>query len=145
MKELVGNECFTVLDNKEYIFFYFGASWCKPCQEVLPKLSIIENNLDKNIIQFYKIDIDKEENNLICDKCEIKVVPAFLIFKDRHFLDRTKGIQIKKIQQMILNQLYPTPKLKKLDSSPNLEKSSIEEKDPFLKTKELFNKNNIHN
>ena len=96
MKELIGNECFNILDSKEYILFYFGATWCKPCQEILPKLLLLENELNDEIIKFFKIDIDKPENNLICEKCKIKVVPAFLIFKEREFLDRRKGNQIRK-------------------------------------------------
>ena len=60
MKELVGKECFQILDNKEYILFYFGASWCKPCQEILPSMEDMIREYDPKMIQFYKIDIDNK-------------------------------------------------------------------------------------
>ena len=101
MKEISGDECFQILDNKEYILFYFGAEWCGPCQQILPKLDELQKNYDQNVIQFYKIDIDKEENKLICDKCKIKVVPAFLLFKERTFLGRTKGNNMPGIVELI--------------------------------------------
>ena len=106
MKELVGDECFKKLDGKEYILFYFGASWCKPCQEILPLMEDLNNKYDSNMIQFYKIDIDPEENKLICEKCKIKVVPAFLLFKERRFINRTKGNNIQAVVQMINNALF---------------------------------------
>ena len=68
MEELVGERCFRILDNKEYILFYFGASWCKPCQEILPSMEDLIREYDPKMIKFYKIDIDNEENKLICEK-----------------------------------------------------------------------------
>ena len=81
MQEISGDKSFKLLDQDIYILFYFGASWCKPCQIILPLMDNLIQKYDKNIIQFYKIDIDLEENNILCDKCKIKVVPAFLLFK----------------------------------------------------------------
>ena len=107
MEELVGEECFQILDNKEYILFYFGASWCKPCQEILPSMEDLILEYDPKMIQFYKIDIDNEENKLICEKCKIKVVPSFLLFKERTFINRTKGNNISSIREMINSVFFP--------------------------------------
>tara|TARA_Y100000590_G_scaffold452452_2_gene595642 strand:+ start:2638 stop:3060 length:423 start_codon:yes stop_codon:yes gene_type:complete len=140
MKELIGDECFNILDNKEYIFFYFGASWCKPCQEILPSLELLINEFDEKKIRFYKIDIDNKENRLICNKCNIKAVPSFLLFKDRIFLSRTKGNDIDNIKQMIIKELFPNlPFFKKEETLQKIRKLS-----PFIKNKELFNKKNIN-
>ena len=85
MKEISGDDCFKVLDNNKYILLYFGASWCSPCQKVLPLMDNLINEYDSNLIDFYKIDIDRSENKTICDKCKIKSVPAFLLFNGRIF------------------------------------------------------------
>ena len=79
LEEISGDKCFEVLDQDIYIVFYFGASWCGPCQQVLPKLDELSNKYDPNMIRFYKIDIDLEENKIICDKCQIKSVPSFFL------------------------------------------------------------------
>ena len=92
MKELVGEECFQILDNKEYILFYFGASWCKPCQEILPSMEDMIREYDPKMIQFYKIDIDNEENKLICEKCKLKLFLLFYYLRNEPLLIAQKVI-----------------------------------------------------
>ena len=144
MKELVGEECFQILDNKEYILFYFGASWCKPCQEILPSMEDMIREYDPKMIQFYKIDIDNEENKLICEKCKIKVVPSFLLFKERTFINRTKGNNISSIREMINSVFFPDEQMTPIEDRKIVEeekKVKVEEKkDPFVLNKEIFNK-----
>ena len=82
MKTIQGDECFETLDLKQYLIFYFTASWCGPCQAIAPKIQELSDQLDPEKIRFFKIDIDEEENNEICDICKIKSVPSFLLFKD---------------------------------------------------------------
>ena len=144
MKELVGEECFQILDNKEYILFYFGASWCKPCQEILPSMEDMIREYDPKMIQFYKIDIDNEENKLICEKCKIKVVPSFLLFKERTFINRTKGNNIHSIREMINSVFFPDEQMTPIEDRKIVEeekKVKVEgKKDPFVLNKEIFNK-----
>ena len=139
MKELVGKECFQILDNKEYILFYFGASWCKPCQEILPSMEDMIREYDPKMIQFYKIDIDNEENKLICEKCKIKVVPSFLLFKERTFINRTKGNNIHSIREMINSVFFPDEQITPIEQEEVVE----EKKDPFTLNKEIFNKKRL--
>jgi len=145
MEELVGKECFQILDNKEYILFYFGASWCKPCQEILPSLKDLIREYDPKMIQFYKIDIDNEENKLICEKCKIKVVPAFLLFKERTFINRTKGNNIHSIREMINSVFFPDEQITPIEQEKEVEegKKVEEKKDPFTLNKEIFNKKRL--
>ena len=148
MKELVGDECFNKLDEKGYILFYFGASWFKPCQEILPLMEDLKSQYDPNLIQFYKIDIDPPENKLICEKCKIKVVPSFLLFKERQFINRMKGNNIQGVTQMINNEMYTSH----VEEEEEEEVEEVEEdkpkpipikKDPFLVNKSIFNKERL--
>ena len=147
MEELVGEECFQILDNKEYILFYFGASWCKPCQEILPSMEDMIREYDPKMIQFYKIDIDNEENKLICEKCKIKVVPSFLLFKERTFINRTKGNNISSIREMINSVFFPDEQMTPIEDRKIVEeekKVKVEgKKDPFTLNKEIFNKKRL--
>ena len=145
MKELVGKECFQILDNKEYILFYFGASWCKPCQEILPSMEDLIREYDQKIIQFYKIDIDNKENKLICEKCKIKVVPSFLLFKERTFINRTKGNNIHSIREMINSVFFPDEQITPIEQEKEVEEEKKVEgkKDPFTLNKEIFNKKRL--
>ena len=144
MKDIIGDDCFRILDSKEYILFYFGASWCGPCQQVLPHLDELSKKYDSNLIQFFKIDIDLEENKLICDKCEIKVVPAFLLFKDRKFINRIKGNNIPGVTQMINDILFPPPDFEVMgNTKKEIEKKDSKEIDPYEANRQIFNKKNL--
>ena len=145
MEELVGERCFQILDNKEYILFYFGASWCKPCQEILPSMEDLILEYDPKMIQFYKIDIDNEENKLICEKCKIKVVPSFLLFKERTFINRTKGNNIHSIREMINSVFFPDEQISPIKQEKVIEEGKKVEgkKDPFTLNKEIFNKKRL--
>tara|TARA_Y100001958_G_C20813712_1_gene271634 strand:- start:33 stop:461 length:429 start_codon:yes stop_codon:yes gene_type:complete len=139
LQEISGDKFFEVLDNNKFILFYFGASWCGPCQQVLPKLEELSNKYDPNMIEFYKVDIDIEENKNICDKCQIKVVPAFLLFSGRKFVNRTKGNNIPIVVQMINNILFPKPDIEIIQPKKE-EESKI---DPYEENRKIFNKEKL--
>jgi thioredoxin 1 len=142
LEEINGDKCFEVLDQDRYVVFYFGASWCGPCQQVLPKLDELSKKYDTNIINFYKIDIDLEENKTICDKCDIKVVPAFLFFKGRSFINRTKGNNMPGVIEMINSVLFPQPDFEIMNkqATPKKEPQKI---DPFQANRSIFNKEKL--
>ena len=101
MDVLSGDDCFRKLDEPYYILFYFTASWCGPCQRVYPHLVELMNTYDKNIIQCFKIDIDDDENQELCEKLKIKSVPTFILLKDRNYIDQCQGANIENIQTLI--------------------------------------------
>ena len=79
----------------------FTASWCGPCQRILPDLNSLIQKLQNHPIKFYKIDIDDSDNDEICEKCQVQSVPSFLLFKDRTFLSKVNGADIQGIVQML--------------------------------------------
>jgi len=142
--EISGDKPFQVLDQGKYIFFYFGASWCGPCQQVLPQLTELSKKYDPNMIEFYKIDIDLEENKILCDKCEIKVVPAFLLFKGRKFISRTKGNNMPGVIQMINTILFPTPDFEAMQQKQKQKENEWKkESNPFEENRKIFNKEKL--
>ena len=103
MECLIGDNCFRILDKEQYIIFYFTASWCKPCQSIYPDLLKLMETVDNQKIIMYKIDIDDDNNNEFCEKCNIKSVPTFLLFKNRTLLSNSSGANIQNVSQMITN------------------------------------------
>ena len=101
MIELHGDECFKILDKNLYIIFYFTASWCGPCKRVTPMIETIMKQYNSDKIRIYKIDIDNNENDDLCNKCHIESVPTFILIKDRRIIDSVKGANSTKFQEML--------------------------------------------
>ena len=95
-----------LLENKEkkvLSLLYFTASWCGPCKAIAPFLKELSATLkekgDYNI-EFYKVDID--ENEEFCDKCQIKSVPTFFIMDGKELLGSCNGANKEKISNLIV-------------------------------------------
>ena len=99
-----GDGCFKVLDNQNLILFYFTASWCGPCKQVSPVIEELSEKLKEKVL-FYKIQIDDDSNEEICEKCQIKSVPTFILFKNRNSLGIVNGTDINKILTLIKNNI----------------------------------------
>ena len=82
---------------------YFTASWCGPCQKIKPFLDELSDKLKENgeyNIEFYKIDIDKNED--FCNKCDIKSVPTFFIMNGKDLLSSLNGANKTKLSEIIV-------------------------------------------
>ena len=99
MNIISGDDCFTTLDQEGYILYYFTASWCGPCQRIWEEF--LELSKKYNTILFFKIDISDEDNTEICEKCTVDSVPSFLLFKDRTFIERVVGANLKTLEEML--------------------------------------------
>lgn len=83
---------------------YFTASWCGPCQKIKPFLKELSESLKNSgeyNIEFYMIDIDKNEE--FCDKCNIRSVPTFFIMNGKDLLGSLNGSDKIKLSEMIVN------------------------------------------
>ena len=91
------------MNQKVLSLLYFTAKWCGPCQTIAPLMEELSDKLkqkgDYNI-NFYKIDIDKNEE--FCNKCEIRSVPTFYIMNGKDLLSSCNGADIDKIGTMII-------------------------------------------
>ena len=91
------------MEKKVLSLLYFTAKWCGPCQKIGPSIIELSDKLkekDDYNINFYKIDIDKNEE--FCDKCEIRSVPTFFIMNGKDLLSSCNGADIEKIGSMII-------------------------------------------
>ena len=104
MKEVSGDDCFRVLDDSKMVLFYFTASWCGPCQRISPKVEELSNKISERV-NTYKISIDNDENSEICEKCQIKSVPTFILFKERNSLGIINGGKLEELINLIKNNL----------------------------------------
>ena len=104
MKEVSGDDCFRVLDDSKMVLFYFTASWCGPCQRIYPMVKDLSEKISDKV-SCYKISIDDDDNSEVCEKCQIKSVPTFILFKNRSSLGIINGGKLDELIQLIKNNL----------------------------------------
>jgi thioredoxin len=66
----------------------FYATWCGPCQLMVPILNEVSETL-KDIIAVVKIDTEKYPS--LANKYQIEALPTFILFKDGKLWDRFEG------------------------------------------------------
>ena len=106
----------------------------------------LSQEYDPNLIKFFKIDLDHKENKEIIQKCEIKVIPSFLIFKERTFLGRGKGGDINIPMKMIQEIVFPQPKEEKpveVEIEEEKEENQVVANNDAFRS--IFNKENLNN
>ena len=76
------------------------ATWCKPCQEMLP---VIEELSNTNDIPFYKVDIDEVPDAKTFTGA--KAVPMLYIYKDGRIREFAFGVNDKSKIEMKLKRV----------------------------------------
>jgi len=99
MDEITEDNITDILNQSEYLLFYFTATWCGPCQTIKPMILKLQEGLQSDKIKFYLIDID--ENDELCEKCNVTSVPTFILFKDRKSVGQVKGANIVPVAELI--------------------------------------------
>ena len=88
-----------IINQEEYLLFYFTAKWCGPCQKIKPMVIKLKDGLQTDKIKFYMIDID--ENDDLAKKFNIRSVPTFYLYKKKEIIGQTGGGDIKKVQELL--------------------------------------------
>jgi len=79
--------------------YYFTASWCGPCKSIYPEIESLNNKYKD--INFYKIDVDEQENDELCNKYNVSSIPYFLFFKEGIKIGEVVGADIKSVDKII--------------------------------------------
>lgn len=83
--------------------YYFTASWCGPCKSIYPEIEALNNKYTN--INFYKIDVDQEENDELCNKYNVSSIPYFLFFKEGKKIGEVVGSDIESVEKIINESL----------------------------------------
>lgn len=83
------------------VFVDFYATWCGPCQTMMPIIDAIKNEYG-NKLRVLKVDVDK--NLDASQKYKVRSVPTLILFKNGEILWRGSGMHSKSDLKKILQK-----------------------------------------
>jgi thioredoxin 1 len=96
-----------IINSEKPVLVDFFATWCGPCQMLLPVLNQVKESLQDRIT-IIKIDVDKNQTLAQNTKFE---VPTMMLFQDGKQLWRQSGVLTKEeIIKIILDKTNEQPK-----------------------------------
>tara|TARA_Y100001970_G_C14093231_1_gene781192 strand:- start:552 stop:863 length:312 start_codon:yes stop_codon:yes gene_type:complete len=99
MIEIKDNDISFIKKKECYLFFYFTAKWCGPCQRIKPLIQKLDEGLDDKKIEFYMIDIDN--NDELSEEYDIKSVPTFILIHKEEIKGQCSGSDITKVHKLL--------------------------------------------
>jgi thioredoxin 1 len=91
-----------IINSEKPVLVDFFATWCGPCQMLLPVLNQVKDSLQDRIT-IIKIDVDK--NKELAQKHQVRGVPTMMLFQDGKQLWRQSGVLNKEeIIKIILDK-----------------------------------------
>jgi thioredoxin 1 len=91
-----------IINSEKPVLVDFFATWCGPCQMLLPVLNQVKENLQDRIT-IIKIDLDK--NQELAQKQQVRGVPTMMLFQNGKQLWRQSGVLTKEeIIKIILDK-----------------------------------------
>jgi len=81
-----------IINSEKPVLVDFFATWCGPCQMLLPVLNQVKDNLQDRIT-IIKIDVDK--NQELAQKHQVRGVPTMMLFQNGKQLWRQSGVLTK--------------------------------------------------
>jgi thioredoxin 1 len=92
-----------IINSEKPVLVDFFATWCGPCQMLLPVLNQVKDNLQDRIT-IIKIDVDK--NQELAQKQQVRGVPTMMLFQNGKQLWRQSGVLTKEeIINIILDKI----------------------------------------
>ena len=99
MEEITEDNISDILNQSNYLLFYFTAKWCGPCQKIKPLIEKLSEGADSSKLEIYLIDID--ENDDIASEFKIRSVPTFYLYHKKELKGQTSGGDIKKVKNLL--------------------------------------------
>jgi thioredoxin 1 len=91
-----------IINSEKPVLVDFFATWCGPCQMLLPVLNQVKDSLQDRIT-IIKIDVDK--NQELAQKQQVRGVPTMMLFQNGKQLWRQSGVLTKEeIIKIILDK-----------------------------------------
>lgn len=85
-------DSFNQLINSETpVLVDFFATWCGPCQTMVPILKDVKHTLGDRI-KIIKIDVDKNQQLMSQPQFQVKGVPTLMLFRNGKLLWRQSGV-----------------------------------------------------
>uniref|UniRef100_UPI00404B17B9 thioredoxin n=1 Tax=Flavobacterium sp. TaxID=239 RepID=UPI00404B17B9 len=81
-----------IINSENPVLIDFYATWCGPCQLLIPVLKQVKDSLGDRI-SVIKIDVDK--NQELASKYQIRGVPTMMLFQNGKQLWRQSGVLSK--------------------------------------------------
>lgn len=81
-----------IINSEKPVLVDFFATWCGPCQMLLPVLNQVKDSLQDRIT-IIKIDVDK--NQELAQKQQVRGVPTMMLFQNGKQLWRQSGVLTK--------------------------------------------------
>jgi len=92
-----------IINSEKPVLVDFFATWCGPCQMLLPVLNQVKDSLQDRIT-IIKIDVDK--NQELAQKHQVRGVPTMMLFQNGKQLWRQSGVLTKEeIINVILDKI----------------------------------------
>jgi thioredoxin 1 len=92
-----------IINSEKPVLVDFFATWCGPCQMLLPVLNQVKDSLQDRIT-IIKIDVDK--NQELAQKHQVRGVPTMMLFQNGKQLWRQSGVLTKEeIINIILDKI----------------------------------------
>lgn len=85
------------LQKDKVIVAKFTASWCKPCKEIHPFYKDMAARYDDLI--FLEIDVDEVDD--LVQNYSVKVMPTFIVVKNKEEVGRTTGKDEAKLERLV--------------------------------------------
>jgi thioredoxin 1 len=81
-----------LINSETPVLVDFFATWCGPCQMLLPVLKQVKENMG-NRVTILKIDVDK--NKELAARFQVRGVPTMVLFQNGKQLWRQSGVLTK--------------------------------------------------
>ena len=78
-----------IVRGKEPVLVDFYATWCGPCQTMMPIIDDVKNQFGQGL-RILKVDVDK--NQEASQKFKVRGVPTLILFKDGEIVWRGSGV-----------------------------------------------------